>query len=174
MRVAVACGLALWLAGCATPQPVVDTASRVAAMSDAMDRSVTNYIDSLKSVRQLDEQRLRELREDARRRKVPIQDQLQILAVAEDDKPVKAMNDLAVPTAADPLGPDGGLAAPVADVKFDDAPLKSVTTIARDIATPVTAADQLRVLAGFAKTVNADLQKAADSNRSAGGAAPKP
>lgn len=165
---------ALLLAGCATPKPIVDTASRVATMSDAMDRSFTNYVNSLKSVRQADEQRLKEMRGDARRRKMPVQEQLQILAVAEDDRPVRVMSALAIPPAADPLGVDTDLAAPSAEIKFDDTSLKSVATIARDIARPATAAEEFKVLVSFAKTVDVDLQKATDSNNKQGGSSPQP
>ncbi len=164
MRVVFAGCAGLLLAACATPQPIIDTASRVSAMSDAMDRSITSYVNSLNSVRQSDAQRLQDLRGDAQRHRGPIQERLQILAVAQDDRTVKVMNDLAMPPAVDPLGPDAGLTAPPGQVKFDDTSLKTVTTSARDIAQPPIAEDQFKVLLNFAKTVNADLQKTTASN----------
>jgi hypothetical protein len=174
MRVAFAGCAALLLAGCATPRPIVDTASLVSRMSDAMDRSVANYVDSLKTVREADERRLQELRSDAQLRKLPIQEHLQILAVAEDDRPVRVMNALAMPVGADPLGPDAGLAAPPVPVKFDDTSLKSVITITQSIAKPPTATEQFKLLMDFAKAVNADLQKAADGNQKKPASPPQP
>ena len=186
MRVVLITLAALLLAGCQTPQPIVATASQVSRMSDDMDRSFTSYVNSLQSVRQSDERRLQELRGDAQRRRGPIQEQLQILAIAEDDLPVR-LNALSMPPAADPLGPDAGVAAPPAQIKFDDASLKTVSTTARDIAKPATSQDQLKVLAGFAQAVNDDLRQAADGgktgntgnngnggNNKQGGSSPKP
>lgn len=176
MRVLLASCAALLLAGCATPQPIIDTASRVSSMSDAMDHAVTSYVNSLNTVRQLDAQRLQGLRNDAQRDRGPIQETLQILAVAQDDR-AKVMNALAMPPAADPLGPDAGLATPAAQVKFDDTPLKTVTTTTRDITKPPTTGEQLKVLLDFAKTVNADLEKTTDTNNgksTQGASAPQP
>jgi len=154
----------LLLASCATPQPIIDTASQVSSMSDAMDSGVTRYVSSLNTVRQSDAQRLQDLRRDAQRSGGPTQQTLQILSLAQDDRIVKVMSGLAMPSAADPLGPDAGVAAPPALVKFDDTPLKTVTTTARDIVKPLTAREQLKVLLDFAKTVNADLQKSTNTN----------
>jgi hypothetical protein len=173
MKIVTATFAVVLLAGCATPQPILDTANRVAKMSDAMDRSVTNYVKSLRRARQADEQRLKELRDDAQLRRTSIQDKIQILTVAEGDRLAKLINAITIPAPLNPLGPESR-AAPAADVKFDDSPLKRVSSLAWEIAKPPTATDEFKVLLEFAKTVNSDLQKATDSNNKKAGSSAQP
>ena len=153
------------LAACTTPRPVVDTAALVAKMSNDMDRSVTQYVGSLKAARAADARRLQELRIDADRNRGPMHDQVQILTLAEDTRSIKALKALALPADPDPLRPGVAVldVAP-APVTFDGAPLQAVAKIASDIAQPKSTAEQLVVLLAFANTVNTDLQKAAAEN----------
>ena len=153
------------LSACATPRPVVDTAALVAKMSSDMDRSVTNYVGSLKTVRKLDTERLQELQSDADKRRRPIQDRIQALELADEVQTLKALDTVAVAPEPDPKRVAFAV-LPVAStpVAFDSAPLQAVASIAGDLAQPRSAEEQLKVLLTFAQTVNADLQKATDEN----------
>jgi len=161
----VACAL---LSACATPRPIVDTASLVAKMSNDMDRSVTSYVGSLKTARALDAQRLQRLQAEVDLRKRAIQEELQTLKLAEETRPLKAMTDLGtmLESSTNPMRQAAGEPAVVAKpITFDSAPLKSVASIAGEIAKPLSASEQFAVLFAFASTVNDDLKKAEEANK---------
>lgn len=158
------------LSACATPAPIVDTAATVTRMSNEMDSVVTRYAKSLKTLRQADTSRLDALRADADRRRREPEDELRILALAEDDRALAVLKSL---TSGTPQEASRSLAGSKADaersVSFDGAPLKAVAKITADIAQPRGTLEQLAALLEFAKTVNTDLQKATAEN-----ATPKP
>lgn len=154
------------LAACTTPRPIVDTATKVAKLSDGMDRSITSYVDSLKVARQTDVKRLEGLRSDAQIHKGPNDDQVQIMTIAEESRGLKLLSSLGMQPDADPMALVGDAPAIAASpVSFDTSPLQTVAKISSDIAKPRSASEQLTVLIEFAKTVNSDLQKAADDNK---------
>lgn len=156
----------LLLVACATPRPILDTATIVARMSEDMDKSVANYVESLKVVRERDAARLRGMRNDADRRKGPLQDQMQILTLVQEERVLKVIAGITVAPEADPLQSAAAPARVAATpITFDSAPLKNVVKITREIGTPPSNAEQLQVLLKFAKTVNDDLRKAADDNK---------
>lgn len=165
MKVASCLLMALLLVACSTPRPIVDTATIVTRMTNDMDSSVSNYVSSLKTVRQSDATRLQELRLFGEEDELFVREQAQILALANETGTLKVLNTLALASDPDPLR-----AAPVAanaaspGITFDGAPLKAVAKITADIAQPRSAGEQLLVLVTFAKTVNEDLAKAAKAN----------
>jgi hypothetical protein len=165
---------ALVLAACATPRPIADTASLVSKMSNDMDRSITNYVGSLRAAREADTRRLQGLRADADSHRIPIRDDLQIMALVEDGRPARVLNGLAMAPDPDPLRPGVAASVAPAPVSFDDAPLKTVAMITGDIAKPASAAEQFAVLFKFAKTVNDDLQKATGDNEKSASPTPQP
>ncbi len=167
MKTLVICGVLL-LSACATPRPVIDTATLVARMSGLMDRSITDYVESLNAIRDADSRRLQELRTDADRHRRPIQDQLQIMTLAEETRTLKVFNDVALVPDADPLGVAAGAPEITSStVSFDTEPLKAVTKISSSIAKPRSAGEQLAVLLRFTNTVNKDLLDAAAGNKKA-------
>jgi hypothetical protein len=154
------------LAACSTPRPIVDTASLVAKMSGDMDRTLTKYVGSLKAGRESDARILQELSADADVVRGPIQEQRQIMALAEETRSLKILNSLAVAPAPDPLLPRGPVVtvAPT-PVSFNGAPLKAVGKIASDIAKPRSSVEELAVLLKVAQIINEDLRKAAEDNK---------
>ena len=156
------------LPACATPRPIVDTASLVAKMSNDMDRSVTSYIGSLRTARALDAKRLARVQADVDLRQRWNQEELQMLKLAQDTRPLEAMTALGamLQPGADPLRqPAGGPAFVPGPVSFDGAPLKGLASITNGIAKPLSSSEQFAVLFAFAKTVNDDLKQSEDANK---------
>ena len=153
------------LTACSTPRPVVDVASRVAKMSDNMDRSIVRYVDSLNTARQMDATLLEGLRSDANVHKRANQDQIQVMTIVDDTRALSLMNNLSLVPDPDPmaaLAQAPGIAA--TPVSFDASPLRTVAKISNDIATPGSRKEQLSVLVKAVQTVNDDLKKAASEN----------
>jgi hypothetical protein len=168
MKTCCLLGMLALLSACATPKPIVDTAATVARMSNEMESVVSSYAKSLKSLRQADAERLEALRGDADRRRREPEDEMQILSLAGDARALAVLKSLA----STPQEPVRAMAASKSSehpVGFDGAPLKAVAKITADIAQPRGALEQLKALLVFARTVNADLQKATTEN-----AKPKP
>lgn len=149
------------LSGCATPQPVRDTAALVGKMSAKMDDAMGQYVAGLKRVRTQDTARIQKSETSTARLQAANEDQLQILSLTSESLPLTVFD--AITTAPEADATTGLSSRPAAfdfaPPVFDAAPLKSVAETSAAIADPRNAGEQLRVLLKFAEQVNLDLQK---------------
>lgn len=162
----------LLLSACQTPKPIMNTAATVTKMSNEMHGAVSVYAKSLQSLRKSDAERLQGMRADADRRRSAAYDQIQIMTLSDEVRPVKVLASLAALPIPDPLHRGttaAGLEPAASPLKFDGAPLKDVAKITADIAQPRSTAEQLKALLSFGQTVNDDLLEAAAKNETTAG-----
>ncbi len=159
--------LLLALAGCQTPQGIVDTASLVAKISTQMNGEFTDYVSKQNVVRDEDVTRLAEMYARTDRLAAANQDQFDILRLASDDETNRVLDGIKASRIEEPgIGDKASvviyskaLQTEFGKNSFDDGPLKSVSSAAGSIAAPGDIKGQIISLGTFANQVYDDMKK---------------
>lgn len=158
------------LSACQAPMPVRDVSTLTAKFAAQMDSALTTYVAALNANNESDTARIaNEVAEASRQRAADVDDaavwRLHTGTRAANVNRIFSMVSSMSVTVSNPLTGDEQAASskspPAAKITFDDAPLKTVQTVAGSIAKPETRADELSVISAYAKTVQTDLKSAA-------------
>jgi hypothetical protein len=163
--------LACMLTGCQTPPAARDLGTLTAKFAAQMDGSITTYVTALNSNNASDAPRIHDELANAARLRAEDTDDAALWHLDSGARAASVNRLLALisslsPTDSNPVLTGAtqttpSLAPP--SITFDDAPLKTIETVAGGIAKPLSLYAQLSVIAVYAKTVQGDL-KSSTSN----------
>lgn len=171
MRTIIGVLMACGLTACQTPPPVREMSGLVAKFSAQMDSTVSKYVAALNESNAADAPALQKLLSVAARTGAANADELAVWNLASGPRASNVTRTLGMVSAMsvdspDPLTGAGLLAGAAAisstpEITFDDTPLKTIGTVAGNLSTPKSKADQFKVFGAYAKQVQSDLQQAA-------------
>jgi len=152
--------------GCATPRPIVDTATLVGKMATQINDAVGGYVKQLQSARSDDADRLARTRARAAALDSVNRDQEQIWRVQNIKQPGELLSAIAAgsPTQSD-VRAGGLMSTPVATIHFDGSPLQAVSKVAAQISAPKSAKDEFTVLEKFGEQVKDDVKSEAKTKQ---------
>lgn len=180
-RCKVLCVMAITvLSGCQTPASVQNMSTLLAKYSTQMDGAMTTYVAGLNTSNDLDTTRLQGELAVAARLQVTNTDEVAIWQLTSGARAANVTRTLQMISSTAANDPDpltgSGLLAPSAllqsppTITFDDAPLKTIGSVAGSLSKPITTSEELSVLATYARQVQTDMKNTTPGTTAAAGA----